>query len=45
MKIPNLNILDEKNKILRTVSKEVVFPLSSEDEKLIFDAINYLESR
>lgn len=43
MKVPNLNILDEKNKILRTVSKEVVFPLSSEDEKLIFDAIKYLE--
>lgn len=43
MKIPNLNILDEKNKILRTISKEVVFPLSSEDEKLIFDAIKYLE--
>ena len=43
MKIPNLNILDENNKILRTISKEVVFPLSSEDEKLIFDAIKYLE--
>ena len=43
MKIPNPNILDEKNKILRTISKEVVFPLSSEDEKLIFDAIKYLE--
>ena len=39
MKIPNLNILDENNKILRTISKEVVFPLSSEDEKLIFDGM------
>ena len=37
-----LNILDEKNKILRTVSKEVVFPLSEEDLKTIDDMIEYL---
>ena len=41
MKIPNLNILDEKNKILRTISKEVVFPLSSEDENDYSDYRNY----
>jgi hypothetical protein len=27
-----LNILDEKNKILRQISKEVTFPLSNEDK-------------
>ena len=36
------DILDEKNKILRTVSKEVVFPLSEEDLKTIDDMIEYL---
>ena len=42
MKLPEINILDEKNKILRTQSKEVTFPLSKEDKKLIHDAIDYL---
>ena len=42
MKLPEINILDEKNKILRTKSKEVSFPLSKEDKKLIFDIIDYL---
>lgn len=37
------DILDEKNKILRKKSKEVTFPLSSEDKKLIKDMIKYLE--
>ncbi len=36
------DILDEKNKILRTVSKEVVFPLSKEDLQTIDDMIEYL---
>ena len=36
------DILDEKNKILRTVSKEVTFPLSDEDLKTIDDMIEYL---
>lgn len=36
------DILDEKNKILRKVSKEVEFPLSSEDLKTIDLMIEYL---
>ena len=32
----------EKNKLLRTVSKEVVFPLTDEDRKTINDIIEYL---
>jgi len=42
MKLPNINILDEKNKILRTKSQDVIFPLSYEDKKLIQDIIDYL---
>jgi len=37
-----LNILDEKEKILRQKSKEVVFPLSQEEKKLIKQIINQL---
>ena len=36
-------ILDEKNKILHKVSKEVTFPLSDEDKQTIKDSIKYLE--
>lgn len=36
------DILDEKNKILRTVSKEVEFPLSEEDKKNIDLMVEYL---
>jgi len=36
------DILDEKNKILRTVSKEVEFPLNEEDIKTIDEMIEYL---
>ncbi len=36
------DILDEKNKILRKSSKEVVFPLSKEDLQTIDDMIEYL---
>lgn len=36
------DILDEKNKILRTVSEEVTFPLSDEDLKTIDEMIEYL---
>lgn len=42
MKLPDIKILDEKNKILRTKSKDVTFPLSEEDKKLIYDSIDYL---
>ena len=41
--LPNIKILDEKNKILHTVSKDVTFPLSNDDKKLIQDALKYLE--
>lgn len=43
MKLPNIKILDEKEKILRTISKEVKFPLDEETKNLIYDAIKYLE--
>ena len=38
------DIIDEKNKLLRTVSKEVVFPLTDEDRKTINDIIEYLNN-
>jgi len=41
--LPKLKILDEKNKMLRTKSKEVTFPLSDADKKMINDALTYLE--
>lgn len=42
MKLPNIKILDEKNKILRTKSEDVTFPLSKEDKQLIQDITDYL---
>ena len=42
MRLPNINILDEKNKILRQKSIDVEFPLSEENKKLIQDIIDYL---
>lgn len=36
------DILDEKDKRLRQVSKEVVFPLTEEDKKVIDEMIEYL---
>jgi peptide deformylase len=36
------DIIDEKDPILRTVSKEVVFPLSDKDKKTIDKIIEYL---
>jgi len=41
--LPKLKILDEKNKMLRTKSKEVTFPLSDADKKMINDVLTYLE--
>lgn len=43
MRLPNIKILDESNKILRKVSKEVTFPLDEETKKLIDDSLTYLE--
>lgn len=42
MKLPNIKILDEVDKRLREVSKEVTFPLSKEDKKNVGDMITYL---
>ncbi len=42
MKLPNIRILDEKDKLLHTVSSEVKFPLSEEDKETINDMITYL---
>ena len=39
--IKKLDILDEEDKRLRTISKEVKFPLSEEDKHTINDIINY----
>lgn len=41
--LPKLRILDEKNKMLKTISKEVTFPLSDKDKQLIKDSLKYLE--
>lgn len=43
-KFENLKILDEKNKLLHTVSKEATFPLDEETKKTIINAINYLRA-
>lgn len=43
MKVPKLNILDEKNKKLRVISKPVVFPLTKDDLKLIEDIKVFLK--
>ncbi len=41
--LPKLRILDEKNKMLKIVSKEVSFPLSPKDKQMIADSLKYLE--
>ena len=43
MELPDIKILEDNNKILRTVSEDVNFPLSNEDKKLIEDSLLYLE--
>lgn len=43
MELPNIKILDEKNKLLHMTSKEVVFPLEEEDKKNIKDMLLYLK--
>ncbi|MBR1416653.1 MAG: peptide deformylase [Bacilli bacterium] len=42
MELPNIKILDEKEKVLHQVSKEVEFPLPDEDKKNIKDMLKYL---
>lgn len=43
MKLPKIKILNENNKLLKTRSEEVSFPLSVEDKQLIKDLIIYLK--
>lgn len=38
------DILDEKNKKLRTISKEVIFPLTKEDKETIDTMLEYLHN-
>lgn len=42
-KVPELKILDEKNKILHQISEDVIFPLSKEDKELIKQIEVYLK--
>ncbi len=39
----NLKILDEKDKRLKMISKDVIFPLSKEDKQIIKDTMQYLK--
>ena len=41
--VPDIKILDESNKVLHQISKEVTFPLDAETKKLIDDSLDYLE--
>ncbi|NLL01612.1 MAG: peptide deformylase [Mollicutes bacterium] len=43
MKLPDIKILDEKDKTLRMISKEIEFPLNQEEIQLINNALDYLE--
>lgn len=43
MKLPKINILDEKDKRLHQPSKDVIFPLSQKDKQLIEDMQLYLK--
>lgn len=42
-KLPKITILDEKDKRLRMISKDVTFPLPTEDINRINDMMDYLE--
>ena len=39
MKLPDITILDEKEKILHQKSQDVTFPLTKQDKKMIQDMI------
>ena len=43
MELPNIKILDEKEKILHKKSEEVIFPLTKEDKQNIKDMLKYLK--
>lgn len=42
MKLPNIKILNEKERVLHQKSVDAVFPLKDEDKQLIKDMITYL---
>ena len=42
MKLPNIKILSEKERVLHQKSVDAVFPLKDEDKQLITDMITYL---
>lgn len=43
MELPDIKIIDEYNKKIREVSKEVTFPLTKEQKQRIADMIKYLK--
>ena len=43
MKLPDITILDEKNKLLHQKSKDVVFPMDKNDKEMLHDMLKYLE--
>ena len=43
MKLPDITILDEKNKLLHQKSKDVVFPMDKNDKEMLYDMLKYLE--
>lgn len=43
MKLPDLTILDEKNKLLHQKSKDVVFPMNQKEKDMLEDMLTYLE--
>ena len=43
MKLPDIKILDEKNKLLHQKSSDVTFPMSKENKALLHDMLTYLE--
>lgn len=43
MKLPDIKILDEKNKLLHKESSEITFPMDESEKKLLYDMLTYLE--
>ena len=43
MELPDIKIIDEYNKKIREVSKEVTFPLTKDQKQRIADMIKYLK--
>ena len=43
MELPNIKILDEKDKILHTVSTDLELPIDDKMKKLLNDCLDYLE--